>query len=119
MTTIRRRTFAPGLLAPFAATAQSEAPPPAVLKKFSEVSASLYAWDLLDEGCDAILDALAETTGADSAYLVALMHHEKRPLTGFLLSTRCPSQNIFSGRQPALLASSSRSIPRHEDQAAR
>ncbi|HMJ61397.1 MAG TPA: hypothetical protein VK493_06515 [Bryobacteraceae bacterium] len=81
MTTIRRRTFALGLLAPFAATAQSEPPPPAALKKFSEVSASLYAWDLLDEGCDAILDTLAETTGADSAYLVALMHHEKRPLT--------------------------------------
>jgi hypothetical protein len=79
---MHRRTFALGLLAPFAAVAQPE-PPPAALKKFSEISASLYAWDLLDEGCDAILDALAETTGADSAYLVALMHHEKRPLTDF------------------------------------
>lgn len=79
---MNRRTFSLGLLAPFAAAAQPE-PPAAALKKFSEISASLYAWDLLDEGCDAILDALAETTGTNSAYLVALMHREKRPLTDF------------------------------------
>jgi hypothetical protein len=52
-------------------------------KRFREVAASLYPWDLLDEGIDPILDTLAETTGTNSVYLVALMHQEKRPLTDF------------------------------------
>ncbi len=52
-------------------------------KRFREVASSLYAWDLLDEGVDGILDTLAETTGTNSVYLVALMHQEKRPLTDF------------------------------------
>jgi hypothetical protein len=48
-----------------------------------EVVASLYAWDLLDEGLEPILDALQRETLANSTYLVALMHDEKRPLTDF------------------------------------
>lgn len=48
-----------------------------------EVVASLYAWDLLDEGLEDILDVLEEETLTNSTYLVALMHDEKRPLTDF------------------------------------
>ena len=48
-----------------------------------EVVASLYAWDLLDEGVEAILDVLERETLTNSTYLVALMHDEKRPLTDF------------------------------------
>ena len=50
---------------------------------FREVVASLYAWDLLDEGLEPMLDVLQEETLTNSAYLVALMHDEKRPLTDF------------------------------------
>lgn len=50
---------------------------------FREVVASLYAWDLLDEGLDHMLDVLERETLTNSVYLVALMHHEKRPLTDF------------------------------------
>ena len=53
------------------------------LKRFREIAASLYAWDLLDEGVDEPLNNLRETARVDSAYLVALMHYEKRPLTDF------------------------------------
>lgn len=48
-----------------------------------EVVASLYAWDLLDEGVEPILDLLERETLTNSTYLVALMHDEKRPLTDF------------------------------------
>jgi hypothetical protein len=48
-----------------------------------EVVASLYPWDLLDEGLEHILDTLQTETLTNSTYLVALMHDEKRPLTDF------------------------------------
>jgi hypothetical protein len=47
----------------------------------SEVSASLYAWDLHDEGIETILDNLQTMAAVNSVYLIALMHKEKRPLT--------------------------------------
>ncbi len=50
---------------------------------FSEISASLYPWDLADEGTERILDNLQEMALCNSVYLIALMHHEKRPLTDF------------------------------------
>ena len=50
---------------------------------FSEISGSLYAWDLADEGIEQILDNLQEMTGCNSTYLIGLMHHEKRPLTDY------------------------------------
>ena len=50
---------------------------------WKEVVASLYAWDLLDEGLESILDTLQEQACVNSTYLVALMHDEKRPLTDF------------------------------------
>lgn len=50
---------------------------------FSEIAASLYAWNLVDEGMERILDKLQEMTGCNSVYLIAIMHHEKRPLTDY------------------------------------
>jgi len=50
---------------------------------FNEVSASLYAWDLADEGIERPLDNLQEMSGVNSVYLIALMHLEKRPLTDY------------------------------------
>jgi hypothetical protein len=46
-----------------------------------EVTASLYPWDLHDEGIEPVLDNLQSMASVNSVYLVALMHHEKRPLT--------------------------------------
>ncbi len=50
-------------------------------KRGFEVAASLYAWDLHDEGVEKILDNLQTMAAVNSVYLVALMHYEKRPLT--------------------------------------
>jgi len=50
---------------------------------WKEVVASLYPWDLADEGLERILDTLERETLTNSTYLVALMHDEKRPLTDF------------------------------------
>jgi len=50
---------------------------------WKEVVASLYPWDLLDEGLEHILDVLEKETLTNSTYLVALMHDEKRPLTDY------------------------------------
>ncbi|SDT12424.1 alpha-amylase family protein [Microlunatus soli] len=46
----------------------------------TEVAASLYAWDLADETVERCLDNLQALAGVNSAYLVGLMHKEKRPL---------------------------------------
>lgn len=50
---------------------------------WKQVIASLYAWDLVDEGLENILDVLQAETRTNCTYLVALMHDEKRPLTDF------------------------------------
>lgn len=46
----------------------------------NEIAASLYAWDIADEGIEHILDVLTTRAGVNSVYLVGLMHNEKRPL---------------------------------------
>lgn len=46
-----------------------------------EIAASLYPWDLADEGIESCADNLVERSGVNSIYLVGVMHHEKRPLT--------------------------------------
>jgi hypothetical protein len=46
-----------------------------------EVSASLYAWDLHDEGIEKVLDNLQQMSAVNSVYMVALMHYEQRPKT--------------------------------------
>jgi hypothetical protein len=61
---------------------------------FQEVTSSLYAWDLLDEGIENILDVLAAETQTNSTYLVALMHDEKRPLTDFYYPHN-PRRKVF------------------------
>jgi hypothetical protein len=50
---------------------------------WKEVVASLYPWDLLDEGLEHMLGVLERETLTNSTYLVALMHDEKRPLTDY------------------------------------
>lgn len=45
-----------------------------------ELTIALYAWDIADEGVDHVLDTVQEKAGCNAAYMVALMHHEKRPL---------------------------------------
>ncbi len=47
----------------------------------SEIAASLYPWDLADEGMEHIADELIERCKVNSLYLVGIMHYEKRPLT--------------------------------------
>jgi hypothetical protein len=88
---LTRRSFSGSILAPFGLSGQGrtaadqvESPKRHRARKiFNEVAASLYAWDLLDEGCEPIMETLQETAQTNSLYLVALMHHEKRPLTDF------------------------------------
>ena len=46
-----------------------------------EVSASLYPWDLHDEGIEEILDNLQQMSAVNSVYLLGIMHYEIRPLT--------------------------------------
>ncbi|WP_130858957.1 hypothetical protein [Gracilibacillus phocaeensis] len=45
-----------------------------------EVAASLYPWDLHDEGVDNIMENLQTHANVNSVYLVGIMHNEKRPL---------------------------------------
>ena len=47
----------------------------------SEIAASLYPWDLADEGMPHIADELINRCRVNSLYLVGVMHFEKRPLT--------------------------------------
>lgn len=46
---------------------------------FKEICSSVYAWDLHDEGTDAVLDHLQEMANVNSVYLIALMHKERHP----------------------------------------
>ena len=43
-----------------------------------ELITGIYPWDVHDEGIETILDNLQEI-GCNAVYMVALMHHEKRP----------------------------------------
>jgi len=66
---------------------------------FSEIAASLYPWDIADEGIEPILNNLCEKACVNSVYLIAVMHHEKRPLTDFyyphnpVRKTYCPEDS--------------------------
>jgi hypothetical protein len=46
-----------------------------------EVSASLYPWDLHDEGIERIFDNLQSMAEVNSVYLLGIMHYEIRPFT--------------------------------------
>ena len=47
----------------------------------TEIAASLYPWDLADEGMPHIADELINRCKVNVLYLVGVMHFEKRPLT--------------------------------------
>jgi hypothetical protein len=47
-----------------------------------EVSASLYAWELHDEGVERVLDNLQGMAAVNSVYLIGVMHPERRPYGG-------------------------------------
>ncbi len=47
-----------------------------------EVSASLYPWDVHDEGIENMLDNLQSMAGVNSVYLISVMHQEHRPFFG-------------------------------------
>ena len=47
-----------------------------------EVAASVYAWELHDEGVERVLDNLQEMAAVNSVYLIGLMHPEARPFGG-------------------------------------
>ncbi|HVU22535.1 MAG TPA: hypothetical protein VHE13_00315 [Opitutus sp.] len=48
-------------------------------KRPFEVSASIYAWELHDEGVERVLDNLQQMAGVNSVYLLGIMHPELRP----------------------------------------
>jgi len=60
----------------------------------NEVAASLYAWDLADEGPSRVMDELENRCHINSVYLVGVMHHEKRPLTS-LFFTHNPIRKYY------------------------
>lgn len=84
---MRRREFLKGTAVAAAATllplplTVAEPVPRAAGRREFEVSASLYAWDLHDEGIETILDNLQQMAAVNSIYLISPMHPEKRPLT--------------------------------------
>lgn len=53
---------------------RSNVPPPPF-----EVTGSIYAWEVHDEGIDLILDNMIGIAGVNSVYLIAVMHEEHRP----------------------------------------
>jgi Glycosyl hydrolase-like 10 len=67
-----------GILSVLDAGAQVRKPP----KPDFEVSASLYAWDVHDEGINLMLDNLTSMSGVNSVYLITVMHQEHRPYLG-------------------------------------
>ena len=47
---------------------------------WKELTTGIYPWDIHDEGIENILDNLQNHAGNNAAYMLALMHNEKRPL---------------------------------------
>ena len=50
------------------------------MKYWRELTTGIYPWDMHDEGIEAILDNLQQHAGCNAAYMLGVMHHEKRPL---------------------------------------
>ena len=46
---------------------------------WKELTTGIYPWDIHDEGIENILDNLQRIVGCNAAYMLSLMHHEKRP----------------------------------------
>jgi hypothetical protein len=51
-------------------------------KKPFEVAASIYAWELHDEGVEQLLDNVQQLAAVNSVYLLGIMHPEERPVGG-------------------------------------
>lgn len=47
---------------------------------WKELTTGIYPWDIHDEGIETILDNLQNEAGCNAAYMLSIMHHEKRPL---------------------------------------
>src|SRR3954453_5622747 len=97
-----RRQLSAGLLGPFglAGTVPAAQRPDTpgrrrATRTFKEIAASLYAWDLVDQECGQIMKTRREPEQANSLYLVALMHHEKRPLTDFYFPHNSTRKTYF------------------------
>lgn len=54
----------------------------AAAKRPLEVAASVYAWELHDEGVERVLDNLQQMAAVNAVYLVGVMHPEMRPFGG-------------------------------------
>ena len=80
---ITRRALSLGLFAPLAMPSPFPPPQekPRQRKRFKEVAASLYTWDMAAENIESILDTLREPAQVTSVYFMAMMHGEERPLT--------------------------------------
>ena len=109
----------PGLAAQVNASQRSDTPARRrATKSFKEVAASLYAWDLVDQECGQIMETLKETAQANSLYLVALMHHEKRPLTDFYFPHNSTRKTYFPEDSRVYWQPHTGELPRVENQAA-
>ena len=81
-----------------------------VKTKTWEVGASLYPWDLHDEGVNAVLDNLQEKALVNSVYLVGLMHPEPRPWGDNDFPSQPREKEIHGRGQPGVLASATASL---------
>lgn len=46
---------------------------------WKELTTGIYPWDMHDEGIEHILDVIQEVPGNNAAYMLGIMHNEKRP----------------------------------------
>jgi hypothetical protein len=76
-----RRCFAKSVAGAAAYAGLAKALPAKAPERPFEVVASLYAWELHDEGVESVLDNLQSLASVNSVYLISIMHYEKRPLT--------------------------------------
>lgn len=76
-----RRNFVKSAAGAAAYAGLTKAAPAKTPDRPFEVVASLYAWELHDEGVEHVLDNLQSMASVNSVYLISIMHYEKRPLT--------------------------------------
>jgi hypothetical protein len=106
---ITRRALSVGLLAPLA-VAGSPQETGRTRKRFKEVAASLYTWDMAAESIESILAALRETAQVNSIYFMAMMHGEERPLTDLYFPRSVQPTKTLVARTRALTGARARSF---------
>ena len=81
---------------------------------FSEISGSLYAWDLANEGIERILDNLQEMTACNSTYLIALGVRPKATpeiiRQGVVVSAQCGVDGLTMGHYDGASFSNLRAV---------